>query len=543
MPKLTSLSAEVPTGTRTGYPISPRYAAGPPVPDSELEVPVVPLSHYLWVLRLNLWKMTAFVAVCMLVTFIVSARLKPIYQSTATIDIDMRAPSELVGQGSTPSDFSYDADQILATQMKLIQSDAVLRPVIEQFHLRDLSGQQRNQNPEQAQIAVDAPVGLGGLTVSRPPNTYLLLISYRFSNPRVAADVANAIANSYLKHTYDIRIRSSANLSSFMEHQIDELKAKMERSGLALAQYQKDLDVINPEEKTNILSARLMQLNTNYTTAQAERVSKEAAWDAMKSGSLEAAEISTQGQSLARLNEDLNQARLQLAQVKTIYGIRHPEYQKASSRLTEVEKQFDDTRHRITAQIEMEYRESLNREQMFQSAVAETKAEWDRLNSRSFEYQQLKQDADADKTLYNELIKRIREADINSGFQDNNIRIADVARPPMMPVFPNTRLYVLLSFLLSSLLAIGAALLIDKLDTTIRNPEEASRLLGTNIIGMLPLDRNVPTLPRVAEPDLGDHESPVSTKNGDSRKSSYPSISGFEEAVRTIRNTILLSDF
>jgi succinoglycan biosynthesis transport protein ExoP len=80
------------------------------------------------------------------------------------------------------------------------------------------------------------------------------------------------------------------------------------------------------------------------------------------------------------------------------------------------------------------------------------------INSRSFEYQQLKREADADKTLYDELIRKIREADINAGFQNNNIRIADVARPPLHPVFPNVRLNLLLAFLFSTLLAVGAAL-------------------------------------------------------------------------------------
>ena len=41
---------------------------------------------------------------------------------------------------------------------------------------------------------------------------------------------------------------------------------------------------------------------------------------------------------------------------------------------------------------------------MLQAAVNGTKAEWDRVNARSFEYQQLKQEADANKALYDELI-------------------------------------------------------------------------------------------------------------------------------------------
>ena len=61
-----------------------------------------------------------------------------------------------------------------------------------------------------------------------------------------AANVANELANSYMQHTYTLRIRSSANLSSFVERQIEDLKAKMERSGQRQAQFERELNVINP---------------------------------------------------------------------------------------------------------------------------------------------------------------------------------------------------------------------------------------------------------------------------------------------------------
>ena len=161
----------------------------------------------------------------------------------------------------------------------------------EQFHL--IGGKPKPNNPDTPvdQSLASAPVSLGGLSVSRPANTYLLYVSYRSHDPRQAADIANAIANSYLARTYDLRIRSSAGVSSFMERQLDELQAKMERSSQALAQFEKELDVVNPEEKTNILSSRLLQLNGDYTAAQAERIKEESDWNAMKSGSLDAAEI------------------------------------------------------------------------------------------------------------------------------------------------------------------------------------------------------------------------------------------------------------
>src|SRR5581483_4231225 len=97
----------------------------------------------------------------------------------------------------------------------------------------------------------------------------------------------------------------------------------------------------------------------------------------------------------------------------------------------------------------------------------------------------------ADKTLYSDLERRIREAGINAGFQTNSIRIADLARPPDRPVFPKKMLNLLLAFIIASVLAICGAILADVMDTTVRDPEQAARALDTSVIGTLPAVREM----------------------------------------------------
>jgi len=145
--------------------------------------------------------------------------------------------------------------------------------------------------------------------------------------------------------------------------------------------------------------------------------------------------------------------------------------------------------------------------------------------------------------LYDELIRKIREANINAGFQNNNIRLADVARPAAGPVFPNLRLNILLAFLISTLFAIGVAIIHDTLDTTLRDPEEAGRFLGIDIIGAMPVDRASALLPgNIAATAASGSIVPKRSSNLN-RKGNYTATSNFEEAMRTVRNTILLSDF
>ncbi|MEO5926294.1 MAG: M48 family metalloprotease [Bryobacteraceae bacterium] len=228
--------------------------------DEEPEEAKLPLSQYLWILKRYRWRILGFCAAAVILTVIVSARLTPIYEATTTVDIDRATPSDVVGQDSGRAVFS-DAEQFLATQMKLVESDSVLRPVDQRFNLRKLEQQSSaNGSPE----GEASPVKLKQLKVTRPPSTYLMQVSYRSSDPVLAADAANAIAQSYLEHTYNIRVRASANMATFMERQLEELKNKMEESGKALVGFERDLSVINPEEKTNILASRLLQLNTDY---------------------------------------------------------------------------------------------------------------------------------------------------------------------------------------------------------------------------------------------------------------------------------------
>src|ERR1700691_3729017 len=76
------------------------YYTPPPPQDVDPDSPKVPLTHYLWILRRHRWKILAFVATCVLATAIVSLRMKPIYESTATVDIDFEAPAEVVGDNN-----------------------------------------------------------------------------------------------------------------------------------------------------------------------------------------------------------------------------------------------------------------------------------------------------------------------------------------------------------------------------------------------------------------------------------------------------------
>jgi len=543
-------------------PSVPTYA------EYEAAQPSIPPSHYLVVVWRQKWKILCFMAAAMLATYLVSARLTPIYEATAKIDVDRAAPNDVVGpQANQANATGDDSDSFMATQAEIVKSDAVLRPVAERYHLLEKEDQIDGLSSEKTRRKSDAPVNLKRLKVDRPPTTYLLNISYRSNDPQLAADVANAIAHSYLDHTFDIRIKSSGAVSAFMQTQLEDLRARMERSSMALTKFEEQLNGINPEDKTNTLAARLLQLNTDYAKAQSDRMSKEAALKSAKGGTVAEAMVTDQGQDLTRLQDRLNTARQHLADVSAVYGPNHAEYRKAKNELDEVQRQFEESHTNVNQRVDAEYKEALSREDNLRRAVQATQAEYNEINSHTFEYTQLKQDADNDKNLYSELERKIREAAINSGFRNSGIRIADLARPPDEPVFPNKKLNLLLAFLASAIIGICGAIIADVMDHTIRDPEQAARSLDTSVLGALPTVKEMRRLtagssaPEQVE-GLNNYGLPIyesnklirynateaAKKNGKRKGlmritgASDPAISSYEEAIRTLRHSILLPD-
>ncbi len=494
----------------------------------------LPLSHYLWVLKRYLWNILGFIAVCLIATLVICLRITPVYESTATVDIDRRIPTAILGQEATQASMN-DSDQFISTQMKLVQSDGVLRPVDLQYHLRQIENSAAGGMKPATE---DAPVKLKNLVVTRPPNTYLLNISYRSTSPKLSADAANAIARSFLEHTYSIRYDASSSLSSFMERQLEELKAKMERSSGSLAAFERELNVVNPEAKTDILSARLLQLNTDFTSAQSSRIGKEAARDSVGTGTPQALAASSQGEVIRRLSDKLNDVQQKFAETRILYGEKHPEYQKVAAQVAVLRGQLEEAQTAVAERVGAEYLEAKGREGMLAAAVAVSKVEFDRVNSRSFEYQGVKREAEADRKLYEELVRRIKEAEINAGFQSSSIRIADLARPNDVPFFPRIPLIMMAALVLSTLFAIAASVFADMLGTAVRDPDQISKLTKTPVIGTLPHINAWRGRMGALSPGAPDSQRLLNPQ--DDKDAAFR---GYDEAIRTLRDTICLSDF
>jgi capsular exopolysaccharide synthesis family protein len=488
------------------------------------------------------WKLFHFMAIAMTLAIALQFLFPRLYSATAVLRLDRHSAAGAVGQEASQISSINDMDAIITTDMELAQSDPVLRPVAEKYHLirADKSlwsnwfgGKLDAETMRRAQAA---PVELRGLNVTRPANTYLIRITYRaWRDPQLAANVANGIGQSLIEHVEQSMDQSYRDLSSAIRRDMEQLRSKMDVSSQRLAQYEKELNMVDPEQHSTVLTSRLTQLLAEYTAAQADRLHKQAAFENIANSptlaATQAMQAGNQRQSL--LDEALGRlaaARQQFTAARSYYGENHPEYRKAKQQLDEAEAQVENARVATNDEAAAEYRQALGRELLLKHQVEETKAEVDGLKAHALEYAQLKTEADNDRRMYMDLETRMREADVNRQFNDTTMQFVAPALAPAKAIFPRLSINLPLAFVLALVLGVLGVLVIDALDTTFSDADEVSARMRLEVLSTLPEARRL-------------------SAKVDSQTGLLPSVYGrgaemsarYEEAIRMLRNSIGLA--
>ena len=455
------------------------------------------LSQFIKIVRRQRRKLMAFVAVAILAAVGVQLIVPKVYEATALVKVERHTAGGVVGQEASQVSSVDDMDQVIATEIELAQSDPVLRPVVERYKLLPVKSKNSRSASQQNGAA---PIRLDALKVTRSPSSYLIRISYRAHDAKLAADVANAVAQSLSEHANDTGKSSYEKLSTLVAQDMSELRSKMQASAQQLGEYEKELNMVDPEQRVTILSARLGQLNTDLTAAQDERIRREAILAQVNNSntlaSAQAAQAAAQDPLLSEAVQRLNVARQQFTSVRSYYAEGHPEYVKAQKQVQEMEAQVNELKARARERAAADYEQALGREKRLSSVLQQTKAESDSLKARTYQYEQLKSEADNDKKIYEDLATRTRLAGINQQFQNATVMLAGQALTPRDAVFPKLWINLPVAVILSGILGILIAVFASVLDNSFADAEEAASQLRVDVLAEIPHAKGLPGISR-----------------------------------------------
>jgi polysaccharide biosynthesis transport protein len=471
------------------------------------------VGEYLRVLVKRKWIVVGCLLTIFTVVAIATLRQVPIYEANGSIAVK-KPDSSLNFKDANAISFDYYDPTELETEVKILQSDLLALQVIKELNL-DRQPEFGGKSPASAlPSSLDlAPDPLeadpsrtssllssfkGRLTISLLPNSRIMSVRFRDPDPQTAQNVVNKLMGDYQENNYKTRFNNTMQVSDWLGQQLIDLQMKVETSQEKLVRYQKEHEILGIDEKQNITTAKLDELNKALTNAESERMGKEAFYRLMESGDPDAIASSAGGldgpgggQSASGLLETLRSKqadlKIQIADLNTQFGPSYPKLAQLNTQLAEIEVQLQSEMKKIASKVKGQYTTALGREDLLSQALEKQKQAANKLNESAIEYSLLKRDLETNRQLYEGLLEKLKEAGISEGLKSNNFQIVNSARVPTYPVEPNVPRNLGFAFVLGLTSGVGLAFLLEGLDNTVRTTEQAQAISGLPPLGMIPL--------------------------------------------------------
>jgi succinoglycan biosynthesis transport protein ExoP len=453
------------------------------------------LYDYLLILRKHQWLILSFMLAVVTIVAIATFRMQPVYVATARIEIDRENANILPFQGADSYDYMMDLDNYIETQSKILTSETLALQTIRNGGLTARPEFSSPSGPSEA-VAIGSLANqkrppelgefLGSLSVKRVPSSRLMDVSFESTDPQLAARIVNAHINTYIEQNFRSKYESTTQASTWLADQLGELKIKVQKSEDARIAYERQNQIWTLDDKQNITSQRLADVNKELTEAQSERMRKESLYEFAKSGNLDAVPQVQGSAGLADLIKKQSDASAQYTDELSQYGPNFPRVQRLQTQLKELDDRIEKEKKKIVDVLESDYREARQREELLTKALDQQKAETNQMAEKLVEYNILKREAEANKTLYEGLMTKLKETAISQGLRSSNIRVVDPAMIPSTPARPAKTRNVTLAFLVGLVGGIGLALMREYLDNTVKTPDDIETLARLPSLAVVP---------------------------------------------------------
>jgi succinoglycan biosynthesis transport protein ExoP len=509
------------------------------------------LLDYVLVLRKHQWLITFFLLAVVSIVTIATFRMQPIYEATARVEVDRDTANAFHFNGSDQETEYEDTEDYIVTQSKILQSETLAMQTVKIMgldHLPQFGGQPGKIEKIAAPGSDDSlrrppALGafLGGLTVKRVPNSRLLDVTFETTDPVLAARVVNAHLNNFIEQNFRSRFEAATQASNWMAGQLDEMKIKVENAEDARLEYERDNQIWTIDEKSDISTEKLGELEKQLTEAQADRINKEAVYQLAQSGNYDAIATVRESPVIQDILKQQTTLSAQYTDAVNQYGPKFPKVLRIQAQLKDLDDLITREKLNIGNQVEADYRGSRQRELLLKEALDEQKGEVNQTAEKLVQYNILKREADTNKQLYDGMLQKLKEAGITAGLRSSNIRVVDPALIPGGPSRPNKTRNIFMGIMVGFLGGIGLALLREYLDNTVKTPDDIETLARLPSLAVVPALTNSSGKRRGRFAKL--LKTPVVTsKEGRAELISHNMPqSQMSEAFRALRTSLLLS--
>ena len=505
------------------------------------------------VLRRRKWLIIAVAALGTTIAAAVGVQLTPSYTAKSQVMIEPQE-NKIINVEAVMAGLTPDAS-VLTTQVGILQSRTFLARVMSDLKLFDdpefngaLNADQAPSGPiakllepvqqilgfipqewliatglakeQPVQLESDAPrIGresaittfAKSLTIQNETGSYLISVDANSESPQKASKIANRVVEMYVADQLNAKLSATDQASGWLEERLGSLRQEVRKNDEAVAQYKAKNGLFDAQGES-INDQQLSSINTQLITARADLAEQQAKLRLVSElrahgKGLDAVQEVGASPLILNLREQETQLVRQEAQLRNLYGEKHP-------RMIDLRNEKADLEHKVNAEINRIVQTMDNDVKVAQTRVSSIENQLGSYKNRNVQdreaqikLDELVRNADSSHQLYDAFLQRYKETKEQQQIVQPDARVIAVAAPPSLPSSPGPKLFTAAGFLVSVTLGSGLALLLERLDRGIRSAREVEALLGLPTLGMVPLlDR----LKRSQKPHQYLREKPLS---------------------------------
>jgi capsular exopolysaccharide synthesis family protein len=436
------------------------------------------------------------------------------YTATGEVQVRPGSASDLKQSISAALGSTSSLDVVMESDIRILESAKLLKTVGEKLDLQDnpefmgrpskLSAAFPGSKSAPAQHrSLDDDPGLRSavignlrahLAISRVPRTQMITISYTSPSPQLSTDVVNTLENEFILNNFSTHYNTTQEVSKWLTTQMDDLRNIVQTSQNRMVDLQRKLGVMALDPEHSLMVGEIASLEKNLADASEQRVLAEARYRILRSlppDQIVETPPNTPGAIgseglLATLRAQRAQAESDLAHLQPVYGPNYPQVKQLRAQSDTLNREIGEQEQRVI----VEANDSLALAQ-----TAEAKAQG-MLNDKTHElygqrddlvqYVLLSQEYDSNRKMYESIVGRLREAEVDAGLDAADISIVDLAAVPMGPSSSSPMRLGLMGTLFGLFGGFTLALFMEKMDTRLRDAHEISEMLGLPSLAMIP---------------------------------------------------------
>lgn len=450
------------------------------------------------------------------------------YKSSARVLVD-RSVTRYLQTTKIADQPTFDEGEI-GSQVYVLSSDSVVVPVVRALglahdrefvglpkmggarlsdYLGDLKrfflnsvganpGEAENEEAALERAAAEAVVKR--LTVTREDVANVINVAFESDDKFKAANIANAIADTYIVTSMDAKLQSTKVASHWLQERLVELKKQVGDADKALEEFRTANNIKagaggpNAELRAN-LNTQLTQaqIATAEAKSRLERIQKGSLDEVTSIGGTDALNNSARSgvinfamnnSDLVRLRSQYRDAAAKLAEVTQRVGTRHEIAVKLRRQADDLKAAIQAEERRIADAYVNEYQVAAAREAELSASAAKLFGGSDATN----ELRELESTAETLRNLYNNTLQKFKETNtIESGsIPVQSARVISRAAPPLAKNSKKALAVMGGSLFLCLLLGVGAAVGREWIADVLRTPKAAEHVTGKKTV-VLPM--------------------------------------------------------